>query len=253
MTVRTADGVAAAPAWSSRRRSAAAPAGAAAHLRRGARLHQLGGPARRSGGWPAGCAASARCGRWTSAATAGPAAARAPAATRRCRRRRRRGRRPRRRSGRGGDRRPVDGRRRGAAPGRPGPAPPGRRRQRERGQPLVRPRHPARCGGCTGCSRRRPAGGWARGLVRLRLGEPWLTPPPSPLQVVERDRADAAAARARRPGRVLPPRALPRRWPRRPGPSATAWVVPGFGHAESGATAPLVERIGRWASATINP
>jgi fermentation-respiration switch protein FrsA (DUF1100 family) len=35
--------------------------------------------------------------------------------------------------------------------------------------------------------------------------------------------------------------------------AATAWVVPGFGHAESGATAPLVERIGRGASATINP
>jgi uncharacterized protein len=39
---------------------------------------------------------------------------------------------------------------------------------------------------------------------------------------------------------------------RAPGPTATAWVVPGFGHAESGATAPLVERIGRWASATID-
>ena len=37
------------------------------------------------------------------------------------------------------------------------------------------------------------------------------------------------------------------------GPTATAWVVPGSGHAESGATAPLVERIGRWASATIDP
>ena len=37
------------------------------------------------------------------------------------------------------------------------------------------------------------------------------------------------------------------------GPTATAWVVPGFGHAESGVTAPLVERIGRWASATIDP
>jgi hypothetical protein len=30
-------------------------------------------------------------------------------------------------------------------------------------------------------------------------------------------------------------------------------VVPGVGHAESGATGPLVERTGRWASATINP
>jgi uncharacterized protein len=87
-------------------------------------------------------------------------------------------------------------------------------------------------------------------VVGLRLGRPWLTPPPSPLQVVsliaptplllvhgDRDeyfplehfRALAQAA----------------------GPSATAWVVPGFGHAESGATAPLVEQIGRWASATI--
>ena len=36
------------------------------------------------------------------------------------------------------------------------------------------------------------------------------------------------------------------------GPTATAWVVPGFGHAESGA-APVVERIGRWVSATIDP
>jgi hypothetical protein len=32
----------------------------------------------------------------------------------------------------------------------------------------------------------------------------------------------------------------------------TACVVPGFGHAETGATVPLVERIGRWASATID-
>ena len=37
------------------------------------------------------------------------------------------------------------------------------------------------------------------------------------------------------------------------GPTATAWVVPGSGHAESGATPPLVERIGRWVSATIGP
>lgn len=35
------------------------------------------------------------------------------------------------------------------------------------------------------------------------------------------------------------------------GGSATAWVVPGSGHA-GGPTGPLVERIGRWASATIN-
>ena len=37
------------------------------------------------------------------------------------------------------------------------------------------------------------------------------------------------------------------------GPTTTAWVVPGVGHARSGATAPLVERGGRWVSATIGP
>lgn len=37
------------------------------------------------------------------------------------------------------------------------------------------------------------------------------------------------------------------------GPAATAWVVPGTGHAESGMTAPLAERIGRWAVAAVAP
>jgi len=87
--------------------------------------------------------------------------------------------------------------------------------------------------------------------VRLRLAEPWLTPPPAPVQVV---------------GRIAPTPLLLvhgdrdeyfplehfRTLAEAAGPSATAWVVPGFGHAESGATAPLVERIGRWASETID-
>jgi uncharacterized protein len=89
-------------------------------------------------------------------------------------------------------------------------------------------------------------------LVRLRLDVPWTVPPQSPLAVV---------------GRVAPtpllfvhgdrdtyfPLEHLRALVRAAGPTATAWVVPGFGHAESGATAPLVERIGRWVSATIGP
>jgi pimeloyl-ACP methyl ester carboxylesterase len=35
------------------------------------------------------------------------------------------------------------------------------------------------------------------------------------------------------------------------GPAATAWVVPGMGHAENGMTGPLAERIGRWACAAV--
>jgi len=88
-------------------------------------------------------------------------------------------------------------------------------------------------------------------VVRLRLGEPWITPPSAPLEVV---------------GHIAPTPLLLvhgdrdeyfplehfRNLAQAAGPTATAWVVPGFGHAESGATAPLVERIGRWASATIS-
>ena len=89
-------------------------------------------------------------------------------------------------------------------------------------------------------------------LVGLRLDEPWLTPPPAPLQVV--------AAIAPTPLLLVHgdrdeyfPLEHFRTLAQAAGPTATAWVVPGFGHAETGATAPLVERIGRWASATIDP
>jgi dienelactone hydrolase len=89
-------------------------------------------------------------------------------------------------------------------------------------------------------------------LLGLRLGVPWDPLPvspieaahliaPTPLLLVHGDRDEyfpvehfAALARAA-------------------GPTATAIVIPGFGHAENGVTAPLVERIGRWASATIHP
>ena len=84
----------------------------------------------------------------------------------------------------------------------------------------------------------------------MRLDAPWATVPPSPLEVV---------------GAIAPTPLLLvhgdrdeyfplehfRALVRAAGPSATAWVVPGFGHAENGATAPLVERVGRWTSETI--
>jgi pimeloyl-ACP methyl ester carboxylesterase len=84
----------------------------------------------------------------------------------------------------------------------------------------------------------------------LRLDPPWVVPPAPPLQVVS----------------GIPPTPLLlvhgdrdeyfplehfRTLAQAAGPTATAWVVPGFGHAESGATRPLVERIGHWVSATI--
>jgi pimeloyl-ACP methyl ester carboxylesterase len=89
-------------------------------------------------------------------------------------------------------------------------------------------------------------------VVKLRLDEPWLTPPPSPLQVVSAIAPTPLLLVHGDRDEYFPLEHF-RALAQAAGPSATAWVVPGFGHAESGATAPLVERIGRWASATIAP
>jgi uncharacterized protein len=86
--------------------------------------------------------------------------------------------------------------------------------------------------------------------VRLRLDDPWLTPPPAPLQVASRIAPTPLLLVHGDRDEYFPLEHF-RALARAAGPSATAWVVPGFGHAESGMTAPLVERIGRWASATI--
>jgi uncharacterized protein len=89
-------------------------------------------------------------------------------------------------------------------------------------------------------------------LVGLRLGEPWLTPPAAPLQVVHAIAPTPLLLVHGDRDEYFPLEHF-RTLAQAAGPTATAWVVPGFGHAESGATAPLVERIGRWASATIDP
>jgi fermentation-respiration switch protein FrsA (DUF1100 family) len=88
--------------------------------------------------------------------------------------------------------------------------------------------------------------------VGLRLGPLWLTPPSSPLQEVSAIAPTPLLLVHGDRDEYFPLEHF-RTLAQAAGPAATAWVVPGFGHAESGATAPLVERIGRWASATINP
>jgi len=88
--------------------------------------------------------------------------------------------------------------------------------------------------------------------VRLRLDEPWVTPPPAPVTVVHRIAPTPLLLVHGDRDEYFPLEHF-RTLAQAAGPAATAWIVPGFGHAENGATAPLVERIGRWASATINP
>ena len=89
-------------------------------------------------------------------------------------------------------------------------------------------------------------------VVRLRLDEPWRTLPLSPLQVVHRIAPTPLLLVHGDRDEYFPIEHF-RTLVQAAGPAATAWAVPGLGHAESAVTAPLVERIGRWASATINP
>jgi pimeloyl-ACP methyl ester carboxylesterase len=89
-------------------------------------------------------------------------------------------------------------------------------------------------------------------VVGLRLDDLWSTPPLSPLQVVSAIAPTELLLVHGDRDEYFPLEHF-RALAQAAGPTATAWVVPGFGHAESGATAPLVERIGRWASGTIDP
>ncbi|MGY1617144.1 alpha/beta hydrolase family protein [Geodermatophilus sp. SYSU D00691] len=86
----------------------------------------------------------------------------------------------------------------------------------------------------------------------VRLDRPWQTPPPAPVEVVSRIAPTPLLLVHGDRDEYFPLEHF-RTLAQAAGPSATAWVVPGFGHAESGVSAPLVERIGRWVSETIDP
>jgi pimeloyl-ACP methyl ester carboxylesterase len=89
-------------------------------------------------------------------------------------------------------------------------------------------------------------------LLGLRLGEPWDELPVSPIEAAARVAPTPLLLVHGDRDEYFPVEHF-RALARAAGPAATAVVVPGFGHAENGLTAPLVERIGRWASATIHP
>jgi uncharacterized protein len=88
-------------------------------------------------------------------------------------------------------------------------------------------------------------------LLGLRLGHPWDRPPVSPLEAAARI-APTPLLLVHGDRDAYFPVGHFRALARAAGPAAATLVVPGLGHAENGVTAPLVERIGRWASATIS-
>ncbi|MEU2347157.1 alpha/beta hydrolase [Modestobacter sp. NPDC049651] len=87
--------------------------------------------------------------------------------------------------------------------------------------------------------------------LRLRFDVPWLTVPPAPVQLVSRIAPTPLLLVHGELDTYFPLEHF-RTLAQAAGPAATVWVVPGMGHAETGVTAPLAERIGRWAQATAD-
>jgi uncharacterized protein len=87
--------------------------------------------------------------------------------------------------------------------------------------------------------------------LRLRLDVPWLTVPPSPLQLVNRIAPTPLLLVHGDEDSYFPLEHF-RTLARAAGPAATVWVEPGMGHAETGTTAALAERIGRWVRAAVD-
>jgi pimeloyl-ACP methyl ester carboxylesterase len=80
----------------------------------------------------------------------------------------------------------------------------------------------------------------------LRLDVPWATVPPAPVQLVSAIAPTPLLLVHGDRDEYFPLEHF-RTLGQAAGPAATVWVVPGMGHAESGMTGPLAERIGRWA------
>ncbi len=87
-------------------------------------------------------------------------------------------------------------------------------------------------------------------VLGIRLAPPWESDPPAPVQLVS-SIAPTPLLLVHGDQDTYFPLEHVRTLAQAAGPGATVWVVPGMGHAESGMTGPLAERIGRWARETV--
>lgn len=87
-------------------------------------------------------------------------------------------------------------------------------------------------------------------VVGVRLAPPWAASPPAPVQLVS-SIAPTPLLLVHGDQDAYFPLEHVRSLARAAGPAATVWTVPGMGHAESGMSGPLAERIGRWARDTV--
>ena len=86
----------------------------------------------------------------------------------------------------------------------------------------------------------------------LRLDVPWVEVPAAPVQLVSAIAPTPLLLVHGDRDEYFPLEHF-RTLAQAAGPAATVWTVPGMGHAESGMTAPLAERIGGWAVAAVGP
>jgi len=87
-------------------------------------------------------------------------------------------------------------------------------------------------------------------VTGIRLGAPWAELPAAPVQLVSLIAPTPLLLVHGDRDHYFPLEHV-RALARAAGPGTTVWEVPGMGHAESGMTVPLAERIGRWARETV--
>lgn len=87
-------------------------------------------------------------------------------------------------------------------------------------------------------------------VMGVRLAGPWENAPRSPLELVS-SIAPTPLLLVHGDRDAYFPVEHARALARAAGPATELWVVPGMGHAESGMTGPLAERVGRWARETV--
>lgn len=87
-------------------------------------------------------------------------------------------------------------------------------------------------------------------VMGIRLGPPWETNPPAPVQLVSRIAPTPLLLVHGDRDNYFPPEHY-RTLAQAAGPAATVWTVPGMGHGENGMTGPLAERIARWAREAV--
>jgi pimeloyl-ACP methyl ester carboxylesterase len=96
-----------------------------------------------------------------------------------------------------------------------------------------------------------PLGPLAGRWLGVRLGKPWDDVPPSPLEVIDRVTVPLLLVQGTADRYFSPADTIALQ--RASGGHAQLWIEPGMGHAETGSSDELIDRIAAWAVASRTP